>query len=151
MRHSTHRGRHFLLYWQQWAIDYVLEQGRPVRRIGSSHFKRASAGDTIWIAGAAGGRLHLAGRVRAAEVLSRRLASERAGKALTGRYYAFARSGTAERPRRVDITRLTPELRFESERDRLIADNPLFWPLQLQTMRTLTASSARMLERAWTR
>jgi hypothetical protein len=142
-------GRHFLLYWQQWAVDYVVERQQPLGRIGSSHFRRVAPGDTIWIVGVARGRVHLVGRLRAAEVLSRRAAVGRTGEGLSGRYYAFAARGAAERARKIDITRLASRLRFESEHDRLDPDNPLLWPMQLQTMRALVPASARLLEQAW--
>jgi hypothetical protein len=143
------KGRHFLLYWQQWAVDYVVERKQRLGRIGSSHFRRAAPGDTIWIVGVARGRVHLVGRLRAAEVLSRRAAIQRTGEELSGRYYAFAARGAAEQARKIDITRLASHLRFESEHDRLDPDNPLLWPMQLQTMRALAPASARLLEQAW--
>jgi hypothetical protein len=143
------KGRHFLLYWQQWAVDYVVARKQRLGRIASSHFRRASPGDTIWIVGVARGRVHLAGCLRAAEVLSRRAAAQRTGEELSGRYYAFAARGAAERARKIDITRLASRLRFESEHDRLSPDNPLLWPMQLQTMRALVPASARLLKQAW--
>jgi hypothetical protein len=142
-------GAHFLLYWQPRWVDYHLEKNQALARIGSYHFDRVSAGDTVWVVTVVRGQFYLAARMIAAEVLPRRAASERAGEELSGRFYAFARKGTAQRARRMDVTPLARELRFESERDRLDPDNPRLWPMQLQTMRKLARSSAHLLEQAW--
>ncbi len=142
-------GKHFLLYWQPRWVDYHLEKNQPLKRVGSYHFERVSAGDTVWIATVVRGRFYLAARILAAEVLSRRAASERAAEELHGRYYAFAKKGTAQRARCIELTRLATKLRFASERNRLDPTNPRLWPMQLQTMRVLTPASARLVEQAW--
>lgn len=110
------RGAHFLLYWQPQWVDYAIEKNQPVKRIGSYHFERLSAGDTVWVVSVIRGRFYLAARIKAAEVLPRRVASERTGEQLSGRFYAFAKKGTARRVRLIDATPLARRLRFESER-----------------------------------
>lgn len=142
---------HFLLYWQPRWVDHHLEKNQPLKRIGSYHFERLAAGDTVWVASVVRGRLCLAARIEAAEVLPRRAASERAGEELSARFYAFAKKGTARKPRKIDITPLARKVRFESERGCLDPDNPRLWPMQLQTMRKLTPASARLLEEAYFR
>lgn len=135
----------YLSYWLPSTV--ANEIGRPINHAASEQFRKVDPGDTIWFASILDHRLHLIGRLVVERVVSQSEAQTELGRddVWKARYHVLSKPGTIVVARRLDVSRLTTELRFDGKIDRFPAR---VTGQSLQTMRRLTETSAVLLDRA---
>lgn len=140
----------FLYYWVPKEVDEHLEEGWNLDSAVSAQFKRISVGSRLWIVTCRTGRLHLAGPIPVARIMTpQETKKERSWEIPDGKLCAVPPPGKGAACRNIDIGTLASELRFESPLSRLQVLDGRVNPQQLQTLRRLTPDSARLLERRW--
>jgi hypothetical protein len=137
--------RHFLQYWRTY--NPATEYGKFLDSAASAQFRRVQPGDTIWIVALREQRLTLVGRLIIGEVISRREALKRLGRAIyDAPLVVLAKRGTELKAIEKDIQGLAGRIRFKSKADRLSLKNPQRTDgKEIQALRELTAESAGML------
>lgn len=144
--------REFLYYWVPKEIDEHLDEGLKLDSAVSAQFHRISVGSRLWIVTCRSGRLHLAGPIQVARIMTPQQAKkERGWEIPRGRLCAVPPRGMSAPCRNMAIDDLAADLRFESASSpRLQVLSGKVNPQQLQTIRQLTPESAALLERRWT-
>jgi hypothetical protein len=144
--------RDFLSYCKPATAEDELERGGPLYHWASDQYGRLRSGDTLWLVTAwPKGRLALLGRVIVGQVVNQAQAEQILGidDLWEAKYHIIPEPGTEQPLVNQDIADLSPQLRFESDRDRLRVVDGQVNPGQLQTMRQLTTMSTQLLNWCW--
>lgn len=150
MAPSNRSRKDFLLYWQPAEME---DAGEPILHAASEQFGRARPGDTLWIVTAPKGNLQLLGRLAISKILDHRSAVRhfRNPELRKASLHAIAKRAGAVAMRATPIGSIAHRLRFKSgQRPRLAVMDGRVAAQQLQTMRELTAKSAKLLADTWT-
>lgn len=149
----------FLLYWTPKEIETALTNGL-LRSAASSQPTRVCVGDRLWICGLdSSGELITIGFVDVAAVQSyeQRLAvlvaEGRSDLPFDRKFHWVADARASEHARVISLKTIWRELRFRSKIAPHIRPNATEKPngQSMQTIRTLTEDSARLLFDAWNR
>jgi hypothetical protein len=143
--------QHYLRYWQyKNAKPFLTSKNKPITWTAGGQYNRVEVGDEIWFVTSPirSSKLYLIGHLTVGWRGSRKEAIQILGTSdiWEAPWVVIAEVDTEEHGNLIDITDLIPELRFQSNRDRL---KLIRFTDQLQSMRRLTAKSAKLLEFRW--
>ena len=147
----------FLIYWTPKEIEIALANGL-LKSAASSQPTRVCVGDRLWICGLdSSGDLITIGFVDVAAVQSyeqRRavlIGEGRSDVPFDRKFHWVGDARASERARVISLKRIWRELRFRSKTAPHIRPNATGKPngQSMQTIRTLTEDSARLLFDAW--
>jgi hypothetical protein len=138
----------YLQYWKYVYNAEALEAQDGLNHTAGDQLGKVSPGDTVWIVTIMAGRLCLVGRIVVGRVVSRRVAERvlRTTNLWDAKFHVIARRGTVSTLRAIDIRGIASRLQFMGSVDRLPRG---YSGRSLQTLRTLTADSAKLLRRQW--
>jgi len=147
---------HYVYYSKPSQADLDLsihdKDGIPLDHWSSKQFKKLREGDHLWIVTISEGRLRLLGHLPVDRMLNLKQAVSFLGRKdlYDAKYHAVCEAEHAEHMEIWDIHEQAPDLRFESDKDRLIfEDDGLLAAQQMQSMRRLTDESVSLLEDIW--
>jgi hypothetical protein len=145
--------RHFLLLWKLDDQRIIDLGDQLLDHAAGGQLNRARINDILWPIFVRNGRLFLIGRIQIGEFVSQEEAVGRLGtnELWEGDYHILAKVGTYEVMRRIDITSVAFNLRFESSsgRDRLRSKDGGVDIFQFRQMRLLTTESANLISAIW--
>ncbi len=141
-------------WMKYWKPDQLVspEDGGLLRHMASKQLDRVSRGDRVWITGVrADGTFITKGSIRVNKVIGKKEAQRLLARAVwDAPFHVVLPAADATKCMDVDITKIAPRLRFESETAQaLTLTAGRVNGQQLQTMRVLTPESARLIETAW--
>ena len=135
--------RHFLQYWKEDLNDL----DGTLNHAASAQFKRVQPNDVLWIVTLIDRRLTLLGTIVVGKVVEQKEAKSLLGDVWTAPLHVIAKDGTEMKSIKADIQALAPDLRFNSERDRLTLPNRNRTDgRQLQILRELSPGTVKQLE-----
>lgn len=147
---------HYVYYSKPTQADLDLsihdKDGIPLDHWSSKQFKKLREGDHLWLVTIEEGRLLLLGHLPVDRMLNLRQAVSFLGREelYDGKYHAVCEPEHAEHMEVWDIHEQAHDLRFESDKDRLVfEDDGLLAAQQMQSMRRLTDESVSLLEDIW--
>jgi predicted HNH restriction endonuclease len=138
----------YLQYWKYAYNEEQIEEGVRIVLTAGEQLGGIQRGDTVWIVTTISRRLHLLGRVVASKVVGKRAARKhfKTSNVWDARYHVIAKRGTVAPLRLIDIASSARLLRFNGDINRLPKD---FSGRSFQSLRTLTAESAALLQDLW--
>jgi hypothetical protein len=143
-----------MLYWMPETVNGHLSENYLLNHAGSNQLGWVSPGDVLWIVTTAeADELGLAGRLKVGAVVSLNEAKFRLNRydLWPSHYHALAVPNTAEPMRGISLYEAAGRLRFADEGpDRLtVTLGGAVNPIELRTMRELSAESALLLHQIW--
>lgn len=137
---------HFLQYWKD--DENNIDVGTPLNHSASAQFKRVQRDDVLWIVTIVGGRLTILGTITVGKVVGQEEAEALMKRNIwKAPLHVIAKEGKAMRSVSIDIQALAPNLRFNSENDRLTLDNKDRTDgRQLQKLRELSTGTVKQLQ-----
>ncbi len=141
---------HYLAYWKfENATDTKDSYGGLLRHAASKYYAKVRKQDTVWIVTSEKRRFFLLGPIVVADITNTKEAKKRLGRTdlYPAGYHIFPVANSAASMKWTDVTEELPKLWFSgTKRNRLL---PGWGAENLQTMRTLTQGSGKMLQRIY--